>query len=504
MLELAQDIQALISATATPEEVDTVLRRGLEGLRRVVPYDLATVFLLEAGGLRAHMARGPLAGEGVEGLRVELEDFPSLRDALESRRAKAVLEEEHAHGEGDLFDGVLDLPHGHSCMVVPLCAGDRCHGLLALDRRTCQAYDEATVALAEAYGTILALAFHNAKQRVALSQLNAQTRERARRLEERWLGEPDSVLRDSRAPAMQRVVAQATQVAATDTPVLLHGETGTGKERLARALHAWSERREGPFVAVNAAAIPEGLVESELFGHVKGAFTGALRDRVGAFEAAHGGTLLLDEIGDLGPDLQTKLLRVLQERTIRPVGGEERRVDVRVIAATHVDLERAVEQGTFRRDLYYRLAVFPLTLPPLRERLEDLEPLCAVLLAEQAHRTGRAGLSLHPDALARLRGYAWPGNVRELANALERAAILCPEATITPEHLHFTPCGAAPLTDETLTLDELQRLHIERTLQATRGRISGPDGAARRLGLKPTTLRSRMDKLGVRRPDDMP
>ena len=501
MLNLAHDLKELIEVTARPEEVDAVLRQGLDWLKRVIPYDLATVFLLEEGRLEAHMARGPLANEAVRGHKVQLADFPSLRDTLASRRARAVLEEDHGE-EGDLFDGVLDLSHGHSCMVVPLCAGDRCHGLLSLDRRKCEPYDEATVALAEAYGAILALAYHNARQRIALGVLNEQSRERARRVEERWLGEPNSVLRDSRAPGMQRLVAQATQVAATHTPVLIQGETGTGKERLARAIHTWSPRSAAPFVAVNAAAIPESLVESELFGHVKGAFTGALRDRSGAFQAAQGGTLLLDEIGDLPLDLQSKLLRVLQEGSVRPVGAERPvQVDVRVIAATHVDLEAAVEEGRFRRDLYYRLAVFPLHLPPLRERLEDLPLLCEVLLEEQSRRTGRVGLSVHERALERLRGYAWPGNLRELANALERAAILCPSEVIGPADLHLPQrAGEEAPAGGMCTLDELQRRHIERVLAHTEGKISGPGGAAEVLGLKPTTLRSRMEKLGVQRP----
>ncbi|MEZ6184000.1 MAG: sigma 54-interacting transcriptional regulator [Planctomycetota bacterium] len=501
MLDLAQDLKELVAVTATADEVDTVLRQGLDWLRRVVPYDLATVFLLEPdGGLRTHMARGPLVNDEVRRIRVALEDFPSLRDALESRRARAVLEADHAHGDGDLLDGVLDLPHGHGCMVVPLCAGDRCHGLLALDRERCEPYDEATVALAEAFGSILALAFHNARQRIALSQLNALGKEQARRLEVRYVGEPTSVLRDSVAPSMQRVVSQATQVAATDTPVLILGETGTGKERLARAIHGWSSRHAGPFVAVNAAAIPEGLVESELFGHVKGAFTGALSDRPGAFLAACGGTLLLDEIGDLPLDLQTKLLRVLQDRQVRPLGSERvATVDVRVIASTHVDLEAAVREGRFRADLYYRLAVFPLELPPLRERREDLPRLCEVLLEEQAQRTGRGGLHLDDASLAAIQAHGWPGNIRELANALERAAILCHGPTIHPEHLSLP--GASRLgDDEGLTLDEVQRRHIERVLARTDGKVSGPGGAAEVLGLKPTTLRSRMERLGVRLP----
>ncbi len=202
---------------------------------------------------------------------------------------------------------------------------------------------------------------------------------------------------------MRDLARRARQVAETDTPVLLLGETGTGKERLARAIHRWSSRADHPFVTINCAAIPAGLLESELFGHVKGAFTGATRDRAGRFQMAHGGTLLLDEVGELPVELQAKLLRALQEKTFEPVGSDRTvRADVRILAATHVDLQQAIAQRRFREDLYYRLSVFPLRLPPLRERLEDLPQLCAFLLGEQARRTGRRGMRVTPEGLARL------------------------------------------------------------------------------------------------------
>jgi transcriptional regulator with GAF, ATPase, and Fis domain len=294
--------------------------------------------------------------------------------------------------------------------------------------------------------------------------------------------------------------------------VLILGETGTGKERLARVLHAWSRRADRPFVTLNCAAIPDGLLESELFGQVKGAFTGASRDRSGRFQMANGGTLLLDEIGELPAELQAKLLRVLQEGRFEPVGSDRPlKVDVRILAATHVDLEKAVAAGRFREDLYYRLSVFPLRLPPLRERLEDLPPLVEVLLAEQARRTGRTGMRVTPEGLKRLAAHSWPGNLRELGNVLERATILAPGRELGLEVLDLPgrPLGPAPAPvpsedppsegSPLLNLDDVQRAHIRRLLDLTHGRLYGRKGAAALLGLKPTTLQSRMKRLGITR-----
>jgi transcriptional regulator with GAF, ATPase, and Fis domain len=317
------------------------------------------------------------------------------------------------------------------------------------------------------------------------------------------------VLETSRGPAVRELAMRARQVAETETPVLVLGETGTGKERLARAVHRWSARAEGPFVTLNCAAIPAGLLESELFGHVKGAFTGATRDRAGRFQMAQGGTLFLDEVGELPVELQAKLLRALQEKTFEPVGSDRTvRADVRILAATHVDLRQAISQRRFREDLYYRLSVFPLRLPPLRERLEDLPQLCAFLLEELARRTGRRGMSVTAEGIARLAAYDWPGNIRELANALERATILSrkpelgAEAFDLPLRAPETKAAAEPpslVEGAVPTLEEVQRQHILRVLTLTQGRIYGPGGAAALLGLKPSTLQSRMKKLGIAR-----
>jgi transcriptional regulator with GAF, ATPase, and Fis domain len=285
---------------------------------------------------------------------------------------------------------------------------------------------------------------------------------------------------------------------------LLRGETGVGKEVLARALHEWSLRADGPLVRVNCASIPRELFESEFFGHVRGAFTGAHRDRVGRFELAHGGTLFLDEIGEVPLELQPKLLRVLQEGELERVGDDRtRRVDVRVITATNRVLEREVEAGRFRSDLYYRLAVFPVLVPPLRERVEDIVPLARLFLAEHARRVGHVELELTPEDERALMTYPWPGNVRELANVIERAAILCDsgklalDLALPSSPLRFETANGAPKVQTLEELRAIERDNLVRALEASHGQIAGRGGAAERLGLSPSTLRDRMRNFGV-------
>ena len=503
--ELTRDLRAL-ALRAGAGDLDALLRRGLEWLARLAPYDLATVFDLVGDRLVVRAARGPLADRRVRAMSLDLSRFPTIREALASRRARAFTEHDHRDGDGDPFDGVLDLPPGHACMVVPLYTSEGPLGVLTLDRSRCETFPQSVVDLVEVYAQVLALAMENAAQREALARLHAQAEEHARLLDAEVHGDDDGVLSRSLSPAVQRLATRARQVARTDTPVLILGETGTGKEHLARAIHRWSARADRPFVKINCAAIPGALLESELFGHLRGSFTGATRDRAGRFQTADGGTLLLDEIGELPLDLQAKLLRVLQEGTFEPVGSDRTaRVDVRVIAATHVDLARAVSEGRFRADLFYRLDVFPLTVPPLRARPEDLPALCESLLRELAKRTGRTGCSVTPAGLARLRAYPWPGNIRELGNVLERATILSPSRELSPDVLdlpaaqgvpHAPPPAAEPAP---ATLEEVEAAHIRAVLRATRGKIYGREGAAERLGLKPSTLQSRMKKLGIER-----
>ena len=315
-----------------------------------------------------------------------------------------------------------------------------------------------------------------------------------------------------RSPALRAALAKVKQVAALDATALILGETGTGKELIARAIHNGSLRRDKPLIKLNCAALPTGLVESELFGHEKGAFTGALTSRVGRFALADGGTLFLDEIGEISHETQLRLLRVLQELEFEPVGSSKTvKVDVRVIAATNRDLERAVADGSFRADLFYRLNVFPIHVPPLRERREDIEMLARYFVEKFAAKIGRRIESIAPDTLERLLAYPWPGNVRELENVIERAVILSPGAALEIEALALRapkplPARAAPRAaaaptpkSDGATLEDLQRRHIAKALEQTRWVIEGPNGAARVLGLHPNTLRSRMKKLRIRR-----
>jgi PAS domain S-box-containing protein len=316
--------------------------------------------------------------------------------------------------------------------------------------------------------------------------------------------------------ALAEVIDKVKLVASTDSSVLILGETGTGKELVARAVHSNSERRSRPLVKVNCAALPAGLIESELFGHEKGAFTGATDRRIGRFELAHGGTIFLDEIGDMPPDLQAKLLRVLQEQEFERVGGSNLiKVDVRVIAATNRDLLRSATEGTFRQDLYYRLNVFPIQLPPLRERRDDIPPLVHYFVRRFSLKIGRKITRIQRETMERLVNYGWPGNVRELENVIERAVILSRggELEVTPGVLPEMEAVAPklapasrPVQEQQLSevpspqsIEQVERNHILAVLMRTNWRIEGSDGAAALLNLNPSTLRSRMKKLGVQR-----
>jgi transcriptional regulator with GAF, ATPase, and Fis domain len=302
-------------------------------------------------------------------------------------------------------------------------------------------------------------------------------------------------------------------VAPTEASALILGESGTGKELVAREIHHRSRRKDKPLVRVNCASIPKDLFESEFFGHTRGAFTGAVKDRAGRFEAAEGGTLFLDEIGEIPLDLQSKLLRVLQEKSYERVGEDRtRQTDVRVIAATNRNLEHAVAAGRFREDLYYRLNVFPIQVPPLRDRMEDVALLAKHFIESSVRELGCHKPRLTRAAITKLQNYHWPGNIRELRNVIERAIIISrggaldfdlpvTEATVVPSRIApHAKCDAEP---EFLTEAELQRLernNLLAILEKTRWKIKGADGAAELLGVKPTTLKARIKKMGLRRP----
>lgn len=326
-----------------------------------------------------------------------------------------------------------------------------------------------------------------------------------------WTGSEVQII--GRSEPLLRVLRQIDLVASTSATVLIEGETGTGKELIARAIHQQSARKSRLFVTVNCAALPATLVESELFGHVKGAFTGANTRRAGRFEQAEGGTLFLDEVGELPPDTQAKMLRVLQSGEYEQVGSDRTlRADVRVIAATNRNLEQAILKGRFRSDLYHRLAVFPIALPSLRERREDIPLLASYLVTQRCRKLGRRIDSIPDTILDRLCAYDWPGNIRELENVIERAIILSPGPSLLPASIQLGAAAAARQratemphaadmsAGENETLRTREREHILRVCRKTAWKIKGPDGAATLLGLNPGTLYARMKKLGIRRP----
>ena len=352
-----------------------------------------------------------------------------------------------------------------------------------------------------ALGQIIAAATRHLDviKRVAYVSRRAHVENRELRADLDRLGHSGEIV--ARSAAMRAALTRAELVARHPTTVLLRGESGTGKEVFAREIHRRSPRAHRPLIQLNCGAIPDALVESELFGHERGAFTGADRVHLGAFERAHRGTLLLDEIGELPLAAQAKLLRVLQERRLRRVGGEaELEVDVRLIAATNRQLAAMVEQGSFREDLYYRLDVFAIELPPLRERRGDLGPLVAALTRELAHKLALPVPAISRALLTRLEAHDWPGNVRELASALETAMILGGGHRLElPDELARRSTSKTPRDPAAPRLDAAVRAAIEDALRATRGKIYGGDGAAARLGLKPGTLQSKMRKLGIAR-----
>jgi formate hydrogenlyase transcriptional activator len=301
------------------------------------------------------------------------------------------------------------------------------------------------------------------------------------------------------SPALESVLEQVEQVAPTDSTVLVQGETGTGKELVARAIHNLSSRCGRPFIKLNCAAIPFDLLESELFGHEKGAFTGAIAQKIGRFELADKGTLFLDEVGDIPLPLQPKLLRVLQEQEFERLGsGRTHQVDVRLVAATHRNLLEMVKRNEFRSDLYYRLNVFPVPLPPLRGRREDIPALVEHFVEIYARRMGKQIDRISPETMAELTSYPWPGNIRELQNFIERSVILT-SGNVLESPLASLRNAAEAQSLGPITMEDAERDHIRKTLEQTRWVVSGPNGAAARLGIKRSTLYFRMQKLGISR-----
>jgi transcriptional regulator with GAF, ATPase, and Fis domain len=390
----------------------------------------------------------------------------------------------------------------------PLVFRDQILGVLAVfNRDPC---DRETFAWLRTFADHAAIAIAHARALAEIERLKEQLElENAYLREEVRTEAPAGIVGSS--PALRKVLDQVALVAPTPAAVLIQGESGTGKELVARAIHDQSARRARPLITVNCASIPRELFESEFFGHAKGAFTGALRDRAGRFQAADGGTLLLDEVGEIPLELQAKLLRVLQEGQFERVGEEHTRtVDVRIIAATNRDLQKDVEAGQFRRDLFYRLSVFPMTLPPLRERPEDIRQLAAYFIEQAARRFGKPPARLTTRTLQILERYRWPGNVRELQHVIERAVLLSPGGILRVDDVLVgvdkvgrddpAPAARAVVPDIIPEIEwkRRERQNLRAALQASGGRIYGPGGAAELLGLNPTTLISRLSALGLR------
>jgi formate hydrogenlyase transcriptional activator len=388
----------------------------------------------------------------------------------------------------------------HSGCIVPLITANRTLGTLSLSSLRASAFTQEDVDLLMRVATQVAIAIENALAYREIGELKNKLADEKLYLEEEIRTEYTFEEIVGESPALKRVLSQVETVAATDSSVLVLGETGTGKEVIARALHDLSPRRERTFVKVNCAAIPTGLLESELFGHEKGAFTGAIMQKMGRFELAHHGTLFLDEVGDIPLELQPKLLRVLQEKEFERLGSTHTlHVDVRVVAATNRDLTQMVEDRLFRSDLYYRLYVFPIVVPPLRERAEDIPLLVRYFAQKHARRMDRRIETIPAEEMEALTRYQWPGNVRELENLIERAVILSRgpalHVPLPEDRLSAEATVASPVT-----LEAAEREHILHALRETNWVIAGPHGAAARLGMKRTTLQSRMSKLGISRP----
>jgi formate hydrogenlyase transcriptional activator len=503
----------LVSSRELPE----VFQGIVSTLQRVIHHDYTSLALLEpATGLMKIYA---LDFPGHQGLVKPEMKVP--RDS--SPAGRAIIEGRPVIARGAQLDSytsevvrLLRAEGLQTICCIPLITRGRTFGTLNLASRRTDVFTEQDVELIQQVAAQVAIAVDNA---LAFKEIDALKDKLA--VEKHYLEEEirtefnfEEIIGDS--PTLKRALAQVEVVAPAGTTVLILGETGTGKELIARAIHNLSARRERTFVKINCAAIPSGLLESELFGHERGAFTGAISQKVGRFELADHGTLFLDEVGDIPLDLQPKLLRVLQEQEFERLGSNRtQHVDVRVVAATNGDLAKLVAERAFRSDLYYRLNVFPIHIPALRERREDIPLLVRYFVQKFSRRSNKAVGYIPADVMDALVNYSWPGNIRELENLIERAVLLSPgkELRVPLAELKASPSvpgshsgltaaldGSASSTSPIATLEEAERQHILRALRQTEWRVAGPRGAAALLGMKRTTLQARMRKLGIRRP----
>lgn len=478
-------------------ELNELLHTISSSIRRVMAFDAAAVMLPDADGknLRVHALDYPDSkGIFIEGALVPIEGtmpgtaFRTGKPVVINRLDPEIIPiEMYRKAKSEGLNSMCDLP---------LVGRKRLLGVLAVARREENTFDEDQINFLTQVGNQVAIAIENAMVYGEIAELKDKLAQEKLYLEEEIRGEMDFEGIVGQSSGLRHVLNLVETVAPSDSTVLLLGETGTGKELIARAIHDRSRRKDRTLVKLNCAAIPTGLLESELFGHERGAFTGAISQKIGRLELADQGTLFLDEVGDIPTDIQPKLLRALQEREFERLGSTRtKRVDVRLVAATNRNLERMIENREFRSDLYYRLNVFPIRIPPLRERPEDIPLLVRYFTQKYARRMEKQIESIPATAMKRLSDWRWPGNIRELENLIERSVILTHGSALQ------VPIGE--LTNHTMppslskASDTIERERILRTLKETKGRVAGADGAAARMGIKRTTLISRMKKLGI-------
>ncbi len=491
------------NAVVSHLDLDAVFTAVSACLRNVIQHDGSSLVLYESETrqFRVHVLDFTKNTSFIQEGQVD-PDFKSPAGVAIASRKPAVFREQDLKqlaSESQIAQRLLAEGVKSFCCV-PLLSHDRAMGTLNVGRRREDAFAQEDIELLTQVANQIAIAVENALAYRQIAELKDKLAEEKLYLEDeiRTSYNFQDIVGESQA--LKRVLQQLEIVAPTDSTVLIQGETGTGKELIARAIHNLSKRRERTFVKMNCAAIPTGLLESELFGHERGAFTGAIAQKVGRFELAHGGTLFLDEVGDIPLELQSKLLRVLQEQEFERLGSTRTiRVNVRLVAATNRELTRMVEAHEFRSDLYYRLNVFPLVAPPLRERHEDIPVLVRYFAQQYATQMNKTIEKIPVKTMEALTRYHWPGNVRELENLIERAVILSqgPELYVPLTELK----AAIPEEPQRVgTLEAAEREHILRALRESNGVIGGPSGAAARLGMKRTTLQSKIQKLGISRP----
>ncbi|MGD0792902.1 MAG: sigma 54-interacting transcriptional regulator [Terriglobales bacterium] len=502
LYEEQQSLAEISRELGSSFEIEKLVPAILSSLRGIARYDRAVLSLLDEDGKNVHLYGDALEWESFlnHGRTFPLEQTLSAQ-AVQTRNVAFFTAVDLRDMKGPLEKAMSALRIQSVCSV-PLIAGNRVWGALNPSSMIANAFGPPEVEYLQQVANQIAAALHNAHAYRKISQLYDRLVQEKRYLESEVRSENRSDDIVGTSPALKRVLDYAAIVADTDSTVLITGETGTGKENIARLIHGMSRRKDRNFIKVNCAAIPTGLLESELFGHEKGAFTGAVSQKLGRLELADKGTLLLDEIGEIPLELQPKLLRVLQDQEFERLGGTKTiRVDVRLIAATNRDLVRAVEEKEFRGDLFYRLHVFPLHLPALRDRREDIPMLIR-------HFVEKCGVRLHkridiiPDeAVEAMMHWSWPGNIRELENFIERSVILSEGNRLSPPLGELREEISRQPSESDGTLRDKEREHIVEMLRQTRGALSGPSGAAARLGLKRTTLQYKMQRLGISRTD---